>query len=107
MKKLTFFSRLAPSQKAPRLAGLKSGLYALLLAFAQGAAAQTIPQVSGTFKTPAGKNPAHAGLKQLATIGAVAVYGIVDLQPYDSQGNKPTRILCGGITYIPQRVRGW
>jgi len=69
--------------------------------------AQTIPHVTGTFKTPANQTPAQAGLKTVATIGATAVYGSVDFQPYDSAGNKPTRILCGGITYVPQRVRAW
>src|SRR5207245_7457920 len=48
-----------------------------------------------------------AGLKVMATIGSTPVYGSIDFQPYDSAGNKPTRILCGGITYIPSRVRGW
>ncbi|MBZ5702109.1 MAG: hypothetical protein LAN84_09700, partial [Acidobacteriia bacterium] len=84
-----------------------TALCAFFLFCAGNAAAQTIPHVTGTFKTPEGKTPAAAGLKQIATIGAVGVYGTVDFQPYDSQGNKPARILCGGITYLPQRVRGW
>ena len=80
---------------------------AILFLFAGVASAQTIPHVTGTFKTPEGKTPSQAGLRSIATINAVPVYGSVDFQPYDSSGNKPTRILCGGITYIPQRVRGW
>ena len=71
------------------------------------ASAQTIPHVTGTFKTPEGKTPSAAGLKAMATIGATPVYGTIIFQPFDSSGNKPARILCGGITYVPQQVRGW
>src|SRR6266571_4629561 len=92
-------------KKSPLLFFLIGAAEALVLTVP--AAAQTIPHVSGTFKTPEGKTPSQAGLRSIATIGAVAVYGTIDFQPFDSQGNRPTRILCGGITYIPQRVRGW
>jgi hypothetical protein len=82
-------------------------LFALLCILPVAAQAQTIPLVTGTFKTPAGQTPVQAGLAQVATINATAVYGSIDFVPTDSAGNRPTRILCGGITYLPQPVRGW
>lgn len=76
--------------------------------WAAAAQAQVTPtHITGTFRTPSNQTPVQAGLKSIATIGATAVYGTVDFQPYDALGNKPTRILCGGATYLPQRVRGW
>jgi len=74
---------------------------------AGAARAQTIPHVTGTFKTPEGKTPAQAGLKQITTVNAVAVYGSVDFQPIDATSGKPTRILCGGVTFLPLPVRVW
>src|SRR5581483_9671249 len=86
--------------------GLTFLLGALFL-FCGSGAAQTVPHVTGTFKTAGNQTPLAAGLRSIATIGATVVYGSVDFQPYDSTGNKPTRILCGGVTYIPQKVRAW
>src|SRR4051812_7215019 len=76
-------------------------------AFASGTSAQTIPHVSGTFKTPEGKTPTAAGLKAIATIAAVSVYGTVDFQPLDASAKTPVRIRCGGVTYLPVQVRVW
>ncbi len=81
---------------------------AVLLAAAGPAAAQTTPtHVTGTFKTPGNQTPTEAGLKKVATISTTAVYGSIDFEPFDSAGNRPVRILCGGITYVPQPVRAW
>jgi hypothetical protein len=82
-------------------------LLGALFFFCGSGAAQTVPHVTGVFKTPGNQTPQAAGLRSIATIGATAVYGSIDFQPYDSSGNKPTRILCGGVTYIPQKVRAW
>ncbi len=79
----------------------------LLLLAALPAAAQTVPRVTATFKTPENKTPAAAGLKVVATIASVAVYGTVDFVPYDAAGNRVTRILCGATTYVPSNVHGW
>lgn len=69
--------------------------------------AQTIPHVTGTFLTPGGKTPSDANLKQIATISSTPVYATIDFQIWDNYGRKPSAILCGGITYLPQKVRGW
>lgn len=92
-----------------RFTDLKVGRYVLLaaLAFAGTASAQTIPHVTGTFKTPEGKTPTAAGLKAIATIASVSVYGTVDFQPLDAAAKTPTRIRCGGVTYLPLPVRVW
>jgi hypothetical protein len=82
-------------------------LLGALFFFCGSGAAQTVPHVTGMFKTPGNQTPQAAGLRSIATIGATAVYGSIDFQPYDSSGNKPARILCGGVTYIPQKVRAW
>lgn len=104
------FACLTGRQASPAAAGrLRTAILFLvaLLFCGAGARAQTVPHVTGTFKTPGNLTPSAAGLRTIATIGATPVYGSVDFQPYDSSGNKPTRILCGGITYIPQTVRAW
>jgi hypothetical protein len=77
------------------------------LATAPPAAAQTGTQVTATWKTQQGLTPSGAGLKQLATIGATAVYGRVDFVAVDTARNAVREITCGGVTYGPQNVRGW
>ncbi|HWQ03120.1 MAG TPA: hypothetical protein VNL38_01445, partial [Candidatus Nitrosotenuis sp.] len=70
--------------------------------------AQSGTQVTATWKTQQGLTPSAAGLKQLATIGATAVYGRVDFVAVDTgRSNQVREITCGGVTYIPQNVRGW
>ena len=82
-------------------------LLLLTLVYPSALAAQTIPRVTATFKTPENKTPSAAGLRVVATISSIAAYGTVDFVPVDSSGNQITRILCGGVTYQPQRVRAW
>ena len=78
-----------------------------VVAFPFALSAQTIPHVTGTFKTPENNTPSEAGLRALATIGATPVYGSVDFVPTDTAANRPTRILYNGVTYPPQPVRAW
>ena len=85
-----------------------SALTLALLAFATAVRAQApLTNVTGTFLTPGGQTPAAAGLRAIATIGGASVYGTVDFTPLNSAANLPNAILCGGVTYIPQPVRGW
>jgi len=81
-------------------------LLAVLLASVTPLGAQTTA-ISGTFKTPGGQTPAAGNLKPVTTINGTPVYGTAEFDPYDMNGNHSRRIVCGGITFLPQSVRGW
>jgi hypothetical protein len=63
--------------------------------------------ITGTFKAPSGLSPLDAGIASVATINGVQVYGRADFDPYDVSGATATRIVCNGVTYLPQTVHGW
>lgn len=77
--------------------------------FALGSAATAFGQtaITGTFKTPAGQTPSQAALKTITTVNGVPVYGTADFDPYDQFGARATRIVCAGVTFLPQTVHGW
>ena len=78
----------------------------VLLGIALPGKAQTTT-ITATFKTPSGLTPAAANLKPITTVNGTQVYGTAEFDPYDLSGNRSTRIVCGGITFLPQSVRGW
>ena len=92
---------------------MKSLLKLYLLAaacclLAASASAQcTMTTLTGTFLTPSGLTPTQAGLDAGETIATVATYGKLEFEPYDSSGRKATRVLCGGQTFVPQKVTAW
>jgi hypothetical protein len=63
--------------------------------------------ITGTFKTPAGMTPVQAGVAPLAAVNGITVYGRADFDPFDQSGNRATRLVCNGVTYLPQTVHGW
>jgi hypothetical protein len=101
----------SPQSSQRLLRALRGSLCALCFGFLfcwlPSLSAQTIPHVTGIFKTPGNQTPTQAGLRQLTAIAGTPVYGSVDFTPYDPAANRPTRVLCGGTTFPPQPVRAW
>jgi hypothetical protein len=86
---------------------MRKGLTILFLLFAAVSANAQTTAITGTFKTPGGLTPTAAGIASVATVNGTPVYGRADFDPFDVSGNAATRMVCNGVTYLPQTVHGW